>query len=531
MRDLQLSGRSAVLAPTAMAATSHPLATQAAIDILKRGGNAVDAALAAVAVQSVVEPHMTGIGGDCFALYAPAGADAPVAYNGSGRAPAGTDAEALRAAGLSDIEQHSAAAVTVPGAVEAWCRLSADHGRLGLDAVFDAAIRYAENGYPVADRTGRDWANEVDLLNRSADAAAVFLPGGKAPAIGDRHAQPKLGATLRAIAKDGAAAFYQGAVADEIVGVLRAMGGVHSADDFAAHAGDYVTPISATFRGRTIYECPPNGQGVIALLMMQALERLDVSGLAPLQPERLHMMAELARMGYADRDAYLADPDAADVPVDAWLDGTRAQAMADAFDPARAGAVLPPIAGVPNHRDTVYLCVVDGDGNAISFINSLFDGFGSGIYAPESGVMLQSRGCGFTLEAGHPNELAPGKRPLHTIIPGMAFEGGRCVLPFGVMGGTMQAFGHLYVLSNLFDFDMDVQEAIDLPRLFPEPGGPVMAERGIPAAAVKALQAKGHAVQEADGPIGGAQFIHIDRARGCLIGGSERRKDGCAIGY
>lgn len=531
MRDFQLSGRSAVVAPTAMAATSHPLATQAAVDILKRGGNAVDAAIAAVAVQGVVEPHMTGIGGDCFALYAPAGASAPIAYNGSGRAPAGTDAQALRDAGLTEIERRSPAAVTIPGAVEAWCRLSADHGKLGMDAVLQAAIGYAENGYPVADRTGRDWAGQADLLSEDAGAAQVFLPGGKAPLMGDRHAQPALGATLRAIAEHGAQAFYEGAVTDEIVIVLQSMGGAHTADDFSAHAGQYVTPISTTFRGRTVFECPPNGQGVIALLMMQALERLDVSSLAPLAPERLHLMTELGRMGYADRDAYLADPDVSGVPADAWLDGSRAQAMADAFDPARAGAVMPPIAGLPNHRDTVYLCVVDGDGNAVSFINSLFDGFGSCIYAPESGVMLQSRGCGFSLQAGHPNELAPGKRPLHTIIPGMIFEGGRCTMPFGVMGGTMQAFGHLYVLSNLFDYDHDVQEAIDLPRLFPEPGGPVMAERGIPAAAVKALQAKGHEVQEADGAIGGAQFIQIDHARGCLIGGSERRKDGQAAGF
>jgi len=531
MRDLQNPGRSAVLAPTAMAATSHPLATQAAIDIMKRGGNAMDAAIGACAVQCVVEPHMTGIGGDCFALYAPAGAPSPIGYNGSGCAPAGTDAQALRDSGATEIAQHSPAAVTIPGAIEAWAQLSADHGKLGLEAVLQAAIGYAENGYPIAERTARDWANNADLLSQSNSAAAVFLPGGKPPKMGDRHAQPALGATLRAIGRQGKAAFYEGAAAEEMTAVLQSMGGAHTADDFANHAGEYVTPISTQYRGRTVFEIPPNGQGIIALLMMNALEHIDLSSYGPLQPERLHAFTEIGRMAYADRDAVLADPSVSNVPIAALLSQDRAQAMAAAFDPARAGAVLPSLAGVPHHRDTIYLCVVDGDGNAVSFINSLFDGFGSGIYAPDCGIMLQSRGCGFTLEAGHMNEIADNKRPMHTIIPGMVYEGGRCTMPFGVMGGHYQAFGHAYVLSNLFDFDFNVQQAIDLARLFPEPGAALMAERGIPAAAFKALQAKGHVLMPSENPIGGAQFIQMDHARGCLIGGSDPRKDGCASGY
>ncbi|MHC8509906.1 MAG: gamma-glutamyltransferase family protein [Rhodospirillales bacterium] len=535
MRDLQLSGRSAARAPTAMAATSHPLATFAALDLLKRGGNAVDAAIAACAVQCVVEPHMTGIGGDCFAMYAPAGAAAPTAYNGSGRAPAGTDAAALRAGGLKEIPRRSAAAVTVPGAVEAWFRLSADHGRLGMDAVLEAAVGYAENGYPVADRTARDWAGQAEMLAQDPHAPKVFLPGGRAPGAGERHAQPTLAKTLRAIAQDGPAAFYEGAAAEDIIAALKSVGGAHTLDDLAGHAGEYVTPVSTVFRGRTVYEIPPNGQGVIALLMMNALERIDLSGAAPLQPERLHAFAEIGRMAYADRDACVGDPAPGSaggpVPVDALLSAERAGAMAAAFDPARAGAVPPPVTGAPNHPHTVYLCVVDGDGNAVSFINSLFDGFGSCIYAPESGVMLHSRGCGFTLREGHVNELAPGRRPMHTIIPGMVFENGRCAMPFGVMGGHYQAFGHAWVLSNLFDFDFDVQEAVDLARLFAEPGGPLMCERGISAAAVKALRALGHDAQEAEAPIGGAQMIHIDHKQGVLTGASERRKDGCAAGY
>ena len=513
-----------------MAATSHPLATLAAVEMLRAGGNAMDAAIAAVAVQCVVEPQSTGIGGDCFALYAPAGTGEVVAFNGSGRAPAAATAEWYAEQGIEKIERTTPHAVTVPGAVDAWARLIADHGRKSLAEALQPAIAHARDGYPVHSRVHFDWQMNLEILEGDPNAARIFLADGELPPVGSVHRQPQLADTLELIAGKGRDAFYTGPVAEDIVSRLNELGGLHTLEDFAAAAGEYVTPIKTNFRGYDVYECPPNGQGIIALIMLNILSGLDTERHDPLSVERLHLEIEAARLAYQDRDEFVADPDKATVPVEAMLSESHAAALRAVIERDSAMDVLPP-SDLPLHSDTVYLCVVDEDGNAVSFINSLFSSFGSGIMTANTGVMLHNRGTGFVLEEGHPNRIAPGKRPLHTIIPGMLFEKGRAVMPFGVMGGHYQAIGHAHFLTNLLDFGLDIQEAIDLPRVFPTSDGPVEVESGVSSSVVAELENLGHETKLPGKPIGGGQAIWIDWEQGVLTGGSDPRKDGCALGY
>ena len=510
-----------------MAATSHPLATATAIELLRAGGNAVDAAIAACAVQGVVEPQSTGIGGDCFALHAPGGRVPPVAVNGSGSAPAGLSVDWFRERGIDAIGFESAHAVTVPGAVGTWEWLLEQHGTMGLDEVLRPAIRYAEEGYVVHSRVAHDWAQNTEKLRACENASAIYLPGGRAPAAGTLHRLPALAETLRRIAKEGAGAFYTGPIADGIAAHLQAHGSLMTQDDLAAFAPQAVEPISTNYRGFDIYECPPNGQGIIALLILNILEGFDLAGLDPVGPERLHLEAEATRLGYRDRAALIADPDAVEVPVAGLLSADYAAAMRAHISPAQAmPAELPP--GYPAHGDTVYLTVVDADGNAISLINSLFGAFGSGLCTP-SGIMLQNRGTSFVIDAHHPNRIAGGKRPMHTIIPGMVGQGDHAVMPFGVMGGHFQACGHAHFLTNVIDYGMDPQAALDCPRAF-HFGGVLTLETTIAAETVERLAALGHEVAWASAPHGGGQAIAIDRATGVLTGGSDPRKDGCALG-
>jgi gamma-glutamyltranspeptidase/glutathione hydrolase len=530
MRNLELAGRSPVLAMNGMAATSHPLATLAAINVLQSGGNAMDAAVTACAVQCVIEPQSTGIGGDCFMLYAPAGKGEILAFNGSGRAPAAATAKRLRDMGVETIARQSAHAVTVPGAIDAWSQLLRDHGTRDLGAVLQPAIRYAREGYPVSSRIHSDWVNAAPILSKDPTSKRIFLPNGKAPALGSVHRQPELAATLEIIAAKGRDGFYTGPVAEDIVAHLKSLGGLHSMDDFAAAKGEYVKPISTAYRGYDVYECPPNGQGIIALEILNILDPLMKGLPGPLSVERLHYAIEAARLAYHDRANLIGDPAQVDVPVAKLLSEDYAKQQRARIDGEKAMAELPP-GPFPLHPDTVYLCVVDKDGNAVSFINSLFHSFGSGLTAPKTGVVLQNRGDSFNTLEGHANCIAPGKRPMHTIIPGMLVKDGRAVMPFGVMGGHFQAMGHAWFLTNYLDFDLDLQEAMDLPRLFPVPGGPVEIESGVPADVVAALQACGHKTAPTTRPIGGAQGIWIDHAQGVLTGASEPRKDGCALGY
>ncbi len=532
MRSFELPGRSLAISRNAMAATSHPAATLAALDILKAGGTAIDAAVAACAVQCAVEAGSTGIGGDCFMLYSRGGSTDILAYNGSGRTPAAATLDWYAKAGITTLERHSPHAVTVPGAVEAWARLVADHGRLPLKEVLAPAIAYARDGYAITPRVAYDIAGQHELLVRDANAAATFLVDGQAPKAGSVQRQPGLAATLEAIGHEGPAAFYRGEIAREMVDYLEAAGGLHTLDDFAAAQGEYVKPISASFRGRTVYECPPNGQGIVALMIMKILERFQPKG-GPLAVENLHIEVEATRLAYAARDRLVADMAQAEVPVELLLSDAIADELAAAIDPERALDPLPVIPGGAEHSDTVYISVVDKDRNAVSFINSIFSPYGSGLMTKRSGVLFHNRGQSFVLKPGHPNAIAPRKRPMHTIIPGMLAQDGRVVMPFGVMGGHYQAMGHAHLLAKLFDHGLDLQEAIDLPRLFPQPGGTrtVEAEARLRESVGPALTARGFDVQPPKTPMGGAQAIWIDWESGTLTGGSDPRKDGCALGY
>ena len=528
MRDFHMPGRSPVRAANAMVAASQPSAALAGVEVLRAGGNAVDAAVAACAVLCVTEPQSTGIGGDCFCLYAPAGAAAPIALNGSGHAPAALSAEWLAERGVNALDDASPHAVTVPGAVDAWSRLLEDHGSKGLDELLQPAVRYAEEGFVVHARTAADWRDSAGRLAGDADSAARFLPGGRAVGEGRAFRQPELAATLKRIAREGRSAFYEGEVAADMVGKLRALGGLHTEEDFAARKAEYVEPISTGYRGYTLFECPPNGVGVIALLILNMLEGFEPAD-DPLSPDRMHRLVEAARLAYRDRNAFVADPADAEVPLEMLLSGAYAAALRGAICEDRAAPALPP-AGWPRHEDTVYLSVVDRDGNACSFINSLFKSFGSAILAPASGVMLHNRGLGFSLEPGHPNAVRPNRRPMHTIIPAMLAKDGRAVMPFGVMGGHYQPVGQSWVLSSMLDHGMDPQAALDLPRLFAWEGR-VEVERGIPEAACAALRRRGHELAPANRPHGGGQAIWIDRDSGTLVAGSDPRKDGMALGY
>lgn len=531
MRNFEKPTRSVAVSAKAMAATSHPYATLAAVNILQAGGNAMDAAIAACAVQCVVEPGSTGIGGDCFVLYAPKGGERVLAYNGSGRTPKALTVDWFEERGLTEVPRQSPSAVTIPGAIDAWTRLHTDHGRLPLADVLAPAIRYAEDGYAITPRVHRDWAREEELLAADKAAAEIFLPDGRAPRIGEMHRQPKLAATLRKIAAEGRDGFYRGSVAEDMVSHLKAHGGLHTLEDFAAAKGEYVDPVTTDFRGYTIHECPPNGQGIIALLILNILSCFD-NTLEPKSPDRLHLEIEATRLAYAARDAWIADPAKANVPIDELLSPGFARGLAEKIDLSRALTELPDFE-VPLHRDTVYISIVDEERNAVSFINSIFDSFGTGLVAPQSGVILHNRGQSFSLKRGHPNMIAPEKRPLHTIIPGMVTRNGRTEMSFGVMGGYYQAMGHAHLISKVVDYDMDMQDAIDLPRLIPV-GGQVPrieVEHTVSPETLTELTRRGFEIVPAEDPIGGAQVIRIDWDHGTLTGASESRKDGIALGY
>lgn len=525
MRDFQLPGRSPVFATQGMCATSHPLAARTAVDILARGGNAMDAAIAGAVLLGFCEPQMTGIGGDCFVLYTRPGSDEIMALNGSGRAPAGLDAAALRAEGLSVVPPYSPHAVTMPGAMDAFCHLSETEGKLGLDALLAPAIHYADAGIPVAPRVAFDWARDTEKLQGAAQKA--FMVGGKAPGIGEMFRAPGQAEVLRRVAKDGRAAFYEGEVADDMRACLSALGGQHSAEDFASVSCTVTQPIAASYGDMEVVEHPPNGHGATALLMLNILSHFDIASMDPVGAARVHIEAEAGKLAYDARNRFLGDPDHTS-RLEHMLAPETAAELAALIDPRKAMA-SPAAVSEQVHKDTVYITVVDKDGMAVSLIYSIYHGFGSGIASDKFGILLQNRGAGFTLEEGHPNELKGGKRPMHTIIPGMIREADGALMPFGVMGGAYQPKGHARFASNLHDFGMDIQSALDQPRAFSD-NGLLKVERGYSDAVRATLSDMGHTVEIPETAIGGAQAIRR-RADGVLEGASDPRKDGCALGY
>ncbi|WP_372603738.1 gamma-glutamyltransferase family protein [Actibacterium sp.] len=526
MRDFHLPGRSPVFASNGLCATSHPLAAKVAIQMLEAGGNAVDAAIAGAVLLGLCEPAMTGLGGDCFVLLSPPDSDDIVALNGSGRAPKALSAEVLRQSGLSVMPPRAASAVTVPGAVDAFCTLSRDWGKLGLKTCLAPSIHYAEAGVPVAPRVAFDWQENAHLLQ--GDGRRFYLLNDAPLTAGQIFRAPTQAEVLRRIATDGRAGFYEGEVAEDMVDSLVALGGVHTLDDFAATACTYTTPISGTYHGVDLVEHPPNGQGATAILLANILSHFDLPGLAPFGAERAHLEAEAAKLAYDTRNRVIADADYI-TRLDHMLSPDTAARLAALIDPNRAMDSATKLSETV-HKDTIYITVVDKDRMAVSLIYSIFNSFGSGLASAKFGINFQNRGAGFTLEAGHPNEAGGGKRPMHTIIPGMIRRDGRVEMPFGVMGGAYQANGHARFLTNVVDYGLGPQAAIDAPRCFAD-AGQMQVERGYGDDVRAALADKGHRIVTPSAPIGGAQAIFIDHEMGVLQGGSDPRKDGCALGY
>ncbi|MEZ5888117.1 MAG: gamma-glutamyltransferase family protein [Paracoccaceae bacterium] len=526
MRDFERPGRSAVFAANGMCATSHPLAAQTAISILQAGGNAVDAAIAGAMVLNIAEPQMCGLGGDCFVLLKPAGEERVIGLNGSGRAPAALDPAALRAKGWSTIPTESVEAATLPGAVDALCRLSADWGRLGLGPVFAPAIRYAREGVPVAPRVAFDWADDGARL--AGAARDFYLVNGAAPATGAIFRAPGQAEVMERIARDGRAGFYEGPVAEDLIRSLRTLGGSHTADDLASVQCDYTDPVAGEYGGIDLLEHPPNGQGATAILLLNILSEFDLAGLDPLGAERVHLEAEATKLAYDARNRFIAEPSRT-ARLGHMLAPETARRLAKLIDPDRAMPNPPPAAGAV-HRDTVYITVVDRDLMAVSLIYSIYWGFGTGLASEKYGILFQNRGAGFSLEPDHPNEAGGGRRPMHTIIPGMLRKAGRVIMPFGVMGGAYQPTGHARFVTNMVTYGMDPQTAIDAPRAFANQDR-LELERGYREEVGAALAAKGHRIAAPGGPLGGAQAIFIDREGGYLLGASDPRKDGIALGY
>lgn len=531
------SRRSAVVGRGGMVATSQPLAVAAGLDALRAGGNAADAAVATAAALNVTEPTSTGIGGDCFALYFDAKTQRITALNGSGRSPAALTLEALKEDGFEkELPPYHAHTVTVPGAAAGWCDLVEKHGRLGMGQVLASAIRLAEEGFPVAPVTAYFWGRGAERQLSQALNGQELTIDGRGPRPGEIFRNPGLAKTFRTLAEGGKTAYYQGEIAAAIAAVVQAAGGLLNESDLAAHQSSWDEPISTAYKGYRLWECPPNGQGLAALLALNIVEQFELPEDA-LGLERLHLLIEAMRLAFADTAWFVADPVTNPAPLKELLSKEYAARRAKLIDLKHA--TVDQLRGAPtSNSDTVYLTVVDGEGNACSFINSNFHGFGTGIVPKGWGFTLQNRGFGFKLEPEHPNGLAPGKRPYHTIIPAMIThaDSGELFASYGVMGGFMQPQGHIQVALSLIDDKLDPQAALDLPRFCIEDGtsgGAVALEEGISPAIMDALAAMGHAVKPTSGMaraiFGRGQVILRERGSGALWGGSDPRADGLAM--
>jgi gamma-glutamyltranspeptidase / glutathione hydrolase len=539
--------RSDVIATHGMAATAQPLATQIAIDILKRGGSAVDAAIAANAALGLMEPVSCGVGGDLFAIVWDAKTQKLYGINGSGRSPAGLSYHQMKAEldklGVKEIPKFGFLPITVPGTVDAWFELHQKFGKLPISQDLAPAIQYAEDGFPVSELIAYYWGRNVSILAKQPGAIVqTYTANGKAPGKGDIFRNPDLAHTYRLLAEQGRDAFYRGAIAEKIDAFFRANGGCLRKEDFAAQHSDWVDPISTNYRGYDVYELPPNTQGVTTLQMLNILEGYDLKTMGFGSADALHVMIEAKKLAFEDRARSYGDPAFSKIPLETLLSKEYAAQRRSLIDLQRAAQRYDPGTAKLAKGDTTYLCVADNEGSMVSLIQSNYRGMGSGIVVPGLGFGFHDRGELFSMEPGHPNVYAPGKRPFHTIIPGFVMKEGKPWLAFGVMGGDMQPQGHVQVLTNLIDFGMSLQEANDAPRWHhegsSEPTGEVMTDGGyveveseIPYASLRELMNRHHQLRFDLGGYGGYQAILRDPVTGVYYGASESRKDGCAIGY
>ena len=534
--------RSVAMGTRGMAATSQPLATTTALDILKRGGHAVDAAIAANAVLGLVEPTGNGIGGDLFVIIWDNENKRVSGFNGSGRSPRSLTLDEFRRQQLEAIPNLGPLAVSVPGTVDGWFQIHERYGRLPISEVLQAAVDYARQGFAVTEVIANGWRGGARQREQYPGFREIYMPNGATPAAGEIFTNPALGDTLETIGRDGRDAFYRGDIARTIDQYMEEMGGFLSYTDLAAHEGNWVEPVSTTYRGYTVWELPPNGQGIAALQMLNILEGFDVASMGFGSPNYLHLLIEAKKLAYEDRAKFYADPAFNDIPVDQLISKEYGAQRRDLIDMSRAATSYE--AGDPllEGGDTIYMTVADGDGNMVSLIQSNYSGLGSGMTPWGLGFQLQNRGALFNLEEGHFNTYEPGKRPFHTIIPAMVTKDGEPFFSFGVMGGSMQPQGHVQILVNLIDFGMNVQEAGDAPRLrhsgSSQPTGQVMTdggsltlEFGYPEETIARLRAMGHDVTVRAGGYGGYQGIRYDPATGVFYGATESRKDGIAAGY
>jgi len=535
--------RSVVIAKNGIVATSQPLAAQAGLDILKAGVNAVDAAIATDAMLGLVEPMSCGMGGDLFVIYWDAKTQKLYGLNASGRSPYKLNRQVFQERGLTQIPVDGPLAWSVPGCVDGWDTLRTRFGTMSFERILGAAIRYAEEGFPVTEIIGRGWKASTKKLKKWPDSASTYLPGGQAPKVGELFRNPNLAASYRTIVRGGRDAFYCGPIAETIVEFSEANGGYFTLRDFADHASEWVEPVSTNYRGYDVWELPPNGQGIAVLEMLNVLETFDIRSLGHNSAEQVHLFVAAKKLAFADRATFYADPDFNRLPIAELISKEYARRQIERINRNRASMNV--AAGDPKlvHGDTIYLTVVDKDRNCCSFIQSNFHGFGSKVVPGNVGFCLQNRGALFALDDHHLNRLEPHKRPFHTIIPGFVTKDGKPWLCFGVMGGDMQPQGHVQVLMNLIDFGMNVQAAGDAARVRHigsqtptgqpmEPhGGFVTVESGVPIETIFGLMKKGHRVLRSSGSFGGYQAIQIDWKHGTLHGATESRKDGAAVGY
>ncbi len=537
---LNFASRSEVIAQNGIACTSQPLATQVALDILKAGGSAVDAAIAANALLGLVEPTGNGIGGDLFALVWDAKTQQLYGLNGSGRSPYNLTLDYFKQNNIEKIPSLGPLPVSVPGCVDGWFELHQKFGRLPMTEILQPAIQYARNGFPVSELIAYYWQSNARALQKYPGFEEIFMPNGKAPSKGEIFKNPYLAETLEKIALHGRDIFYKGEIARKIVAYLEANGGFLSMKDFEDHTSEWVTPVSTNYRGYDVWELPPNGQGTAVLQMLNILENFDLKKMGFGSAEYIHLFTEAKKLAFEDRAKFYADPAFNQIPVEKLISKTYARERASLINSARAARSYTP--GELEQANTIYLTTADKEGNMVSLIQSNYRGMGSGMTPARLGFILQDRGEMFTLEEGHFNVYAPHKRPFHTIIPGFVTKDGKPFLSFGVMGGAMQPQGHVQIICNLIDFGMNIQEAGDAPRIqhlgSSEPtggkmtdGGILTLETGFSWETIRALMQKGHVVQFDLGGYGGYQAIKRDETNRVYYGASESRKDGQAAGY